>query len=154
MQSSTPPSLNERQTQSKVSTCLNPSAERKLSDLGTSRQYSSQRNLLNQTIKGADGLTDQRWSPIVAGIFRFISEWWNPWWRNQWKKFPHYWPFVRGIHWSPVNSPHKGQWHGALMFSLICTRIYGWVNNGEAGDLRRHRVHYDVIVMPLWNVWW
>ena len=21
---------------------------------------------------------------------------------------------------SPVNSPHKGQWHGALMFSLIC----------------------------------
>ena len=23
----------------------------------------------------------------------------------------------------------------------------GWVNNGEAGDLRRHRAHYDVIVM-------
>ena len=30
-----------------------------------------------------------------------------------------YWPFVRGIHRSPVNSPYKGQWHGALMFSLI-----------------------------------
>ena len=36
------------------------------------------------------------------------------------KHFPRYWPFVRGIHRWPVNSPHKGQWHGALMFSLIC----------------------------------
>ena len=36
------------------------------------------------------------------------------------KHFPRYWPFVWGIHWSPVNSPHKGQWRGALMFSLIC----------------------------------
>ena len=33
------------------------------------------------------------------------------------------------------------------MFSLIYTRINGWVNNGEAGDLRRYRAHYDVIVM-------
>ena len=65
----------------------------------------------------------------------------------KWKHFPRYWPFVRGIHRSPVNSPHKGQWCGALMFSLICTRINGWVNNGEAGDLRRHRAHYDVTVM-------
>ena len=40
----------------------------------------------------------------------------------------------------------KGQWRGALMFSLICARINSWVNNGEAGDLRRHRDHYDVIV--------
>ena len=41
----------------------------------------------------------------------------------------------------------KGQWRGALMFSLICVWINGWVNNREAGDLRRHRGHYDVIVM-------
>ena len=33
----------------------------------------------------------------------------------KWKHFPHYQPFVRGIHRSPVNSPHKGQWRGALM---------------------------------------
>ena len=39
----------------------------------------------------------------------------------QWKHFPRYWPFVRGIYRSPVNSPHKGQWRGALMFSFICT---------------------------------
>ena len=65
----------------------------------------------------------------------------------KWKHFPRYWPFVRGIHRSPVNSPHKGQWRGALMFSLICVRINGWVNNGEAGDLRRYRAHFDGTVM-------
>ena len=48
---------------------------------------------------------------------------------------------------SPVNSPHKGQWREALMFTLICARINGWVNNREAGDSRRYRAHYDVIVM-------
>ena len=51
------------------------------------------------------------------------------------------------IKWFPVNSPHKGQWRGALMFSLICAWINDWVNNREAGDLRRYRGHYDVIVM-------
>ena len=34
-------------------------------------------------------------------------------------------------------------------FSLICAWLNGWVNNGEAGDLRRHRAHYDVIVMSI-----
>ena len=67
----------------------------------------------------------------------------------KWKHFPRYWPFVRGIHRSPVTSPHKGQWRGALIFSLICARINGWVNTGEAGDLRRHGAHYDVIVMVI-----
>ena len=70
----------------------------------------------------------------------------EPWWRHQ--HFSRYWPFVRGIHRSTVNPPHKGQWRGALMFSLICVRINDWVNNREAGDLRCHCTHYDVIVMP------
>ena len=64
----------------------------------------------------------------------------------KWKHFPRYWPFVRGIHRSPVNSPHKGQWRGALMF-LMCVWINGCVNNREADDLRRNQAHYDVIVM-------
>ena len=63
----------------------------------------------------------------------------------KWKYFPRYWSFVRGIHRSPVNSPHKGQWRGALMFSLICPWTNGWVNNRKAGDLRRYSAHYDVI---------
>ena len=33
------------------------------------------------------------------------------------------------------------------MFSLICVWINDWVNNREAGDLRRYRAYYDVIVM-------
>ena len=65
----------------------------------------------------------------------------------KWKHFPRYWPFVWGIHRWPVNSPHKGQWRGALTFSLICAWINGSVNNGEAGDLRRYRSHYDAPVM-------
>ena len=61
--------------------------------------------------------------------------------------FPRYWPFVRGIHRLPVNSLHKSQWRGALIFSLICPWITSWVNNREYGDLRRHLAHYDVTVM-------
>ena len=55
---------------------------------------------------------------------------------------------------------HKGQWPGALMFSMICTWINSRVNNCEAGDLRRHHAHYDVIVMIFdrscintWQIW-
>ena len=66
---------------------------------------------------------------------------------SKWKHFPRYWPFVRGIHRSPVNSPHKDQWGGALMFSLVCAWINGWVNNRDAGDLKRHCAPYEPMVM-------
>ena len=52
----------------------------------------------------------------------------------------------------PVNSPHKGQWHRALIFSLICIWINDWVNNREAGDFRCYHAHYDVTLMPI--TWW
>ena len=65
----------------------------------------------------------------------------------KWKHFPRYWPFVRWIHRSPVNSPHKGQWRGTLRFSLIWAWTNGWINYQDAGDLRRHCTHYDVTVM-------
>ena len=65
----------------------------------------------------------------------------------KWKHFPRYWLFARGIHRSSVNFPQKRQWRGALMFSLICALTNGWVNNRGAGDLRRRRAHYAVIVM-------
>ena len=86
-------------------------------------------------------------APFVFDYFSSICRQWSL--HNdviKWKHFPRYWPFVRGIHMSPVNSPHKGQWRGALMFSLICF----WINNGEAGDLRRHRAHHNVTVM-VWH---
>ena len=47
----------------------------------------------------------------------------------------------------PGEFPHKGQWRGALMFSLICVWINDWVNNGEAGNFRCYPAHYDVTVM-------
>ena len=65
----------------------------------------------------------------------------------KWKHFPRNWPFVRGIHQWAVNSPHKGQWHGSLIFSLICAWTNGWVDNRNAGDLRRHHANWDVTVM-------
>ena len=66
------------------------------------------------------------------------------WWHHQMETFFALLALCAG------NSPHKGQWCGALMFSLICAWINAWVNNHETGDLRRHRAHYeiyDVIVM-------
>ena len=66
---------------------------------------------------------------------------------TKWKHFPRHWPFVRGIHRLLVNSLHKGQWRGALIFSLICAWIKSWVNNRKAGDLRQHGAHYDVTVI-------
>ena len=77
----------------------------------------------------------------------------------KWKHFPRYWPFVRGIHRWPVNSPHKGQWCGASVFSLICAWINGWVNNRElvietpSHSLWRHcneMSHYPASIH--WNI--
>ena len=50
----------------------------------------------------------------------------------KWKHFPRYWPFVRGIHQSPVSFPHKDQWRGALMFPLICAWTNDYVDNHDA----------------------
>ena len=93
------------------------------------------------------------WNSIITPEVCFhVYSWWRH--RFRWKHFPRYWPFVRGIHRSPVNSPHKGQWRGALMFSLICAWIKGWVNTREAGYLRRHRAHHDVTVMCVTKEHW
>ena len=64
----------------------------------------------------------------------------------KWKHFPRNWPFVQGIHRSPVNSPQRPVTRSFDIF-LICVWINDWVNNREAGDLRRYRAHYDVIVV-------
>ena len=53
----------------------------------------------------------------------------------KWKHFPRCWPFVRWIHWSPLNSPHEGRWRGALRFSLMSAWTNGWISNRDAGDL-------------------
>ena len=89
--------------------------------------------------------------PCSMQNYKTIVELRNKSWRNvihniwahddviKWKHFPRYWTFV-----------HRGQRRGALMFSLICAWINGWVNNHGAHYLRRHRAHYDVTVMLRW----
>ena len=74
---------------------------------------------------------------------------WVPWWRHQMEIFSALLALCAGNSPVPVNSPHKGQWRGTLMFPLICVWINGWINNREAGDLRRYRAHSDVIVMTI-----
>ena len=71
------------------------------------------------------------WSPLCLQM----SEHHN----IKWKQSSHYWPFVQGIHWPPVNSLHKGLWCVSLMFSLIYTWTNSWANNWDASDLRHHR---------------
>ena len=75
-------------------------------------------------------------------------------WVTYWviKNIPHHDDVIKWKH-SPRNWPHKGQWRGALMFSLICVWINDWVNNREAGDLRRYRAHFDVTVLFSKQVW-
>ena len=63
----------------------------------------------------------------------------------KWKHFPRYWPFVRGIHRSPVNSPHKGQWRRASMFFFylrlnkrLSKQSWGWWFETLSRPLWRH----------------
>ena len=69
------------------------------------------------------------------------------WWHHQMETFSVLLAICAGNSPVPVNSPHKGQWRGALMFSLICAWINSLVNDRGAGDLRRSHSHYDIHVM-------
>ena len=69
----------------------------------------------------------------------------------KWKRQRH-WPFLRGIHRSPVNSLHNSQWGGALMFPLICAWTNVWAKNQDAVDLSHYRAHFDAIVMLLYII--
>ena len=63
----------------------------------------------------------------------------------KWKHFPRYWPWDFTGHW--LISRTKASDAELWCFLWSAPWINGWVNNREAGDLRRHRAHYDVIVM-------
>ena len=78
----------------------------------------------------------------------------SPRWRHQMETFSALLALYVGN--SPVTGefPHKGQWRGALIFSLICVWTNGWVNNRNFGDFRRHRAHYDVTVTQCFSNWW
>ena len=75
---------------------------------------------------------------------RIFDSYTHSWWRHQKEIFSALLALCAGIDRSPVNSPHKGQWRGALILFLMGAWIHGWVNNREDADLRRHRAHHDV----------
>ena len=63
----------------------------------------------------------------------------------KWEHFPRYWPFVRGIHRSPVNFTHKGQWRVALIFFFnsrlnkrLSKQSWGWWFETPSSSLWRH----------------
>ena len=81
----------------------------------------------------------------------------------KWKCFPRYWSFVSGIHRSLVNSPHKGKWRGALMFSLNCAlnkqlseQSWGWWFETPLRSLWRHcndcSIKYELPWAPFTNM--
>ena len=84
-------------------------------------------------------LRGNRFHSMMSSCAQFFTIFLLIWWRScqmmddenhhndviKRKHFPRHWPFLRGIHRSPVNSPHKGQWCGALMFSLIFAWTHG-----------------------------
>ena len=59
--------------------------------------------------------------------------------------------FLRGIHWSPLDSPHKDQWRGTLMFSLICAWTNGCANNRDVGDLNAIALFYVTLMILTFN---
>ena len=84
---------------------------------------------------------------LVNEVCCFLGGGQFAWWRHQMETGSSLLAICAGNSPATVNSPHKDQWRGALMFSLIWTWINDWVNSRESGDLWRHRAHCDVIVM-------
>ena len=63
------------------------------------------------------------------------------------KRFPRHWPSVRGIHRSPVDSPHKSSVRKDMIFSLMLALTRCWQNDRVAGDFRGHDANCDVTLM-------
>ena len=88
-----------------------------------------------------------KWGPMAIGRGSPPEQ--LSWWRHQMETFFKLLALCAGNSPVPGEFPAQRPVTRSLMFSLICARINGWVNKREAGDLRRYRAYYDVIVM-LW----
>ena len=96
---------------------------------------------------GADQYCEPQMGCWQNGLFGYLGEIWKKW-RHQRERL---------LALCGGNSPVTGEFPSQRpvtwsfdIFSLICARIYGWINNREAGDVRRHRphyAHYDIIVI-------
>ena len=73
----------------------------------------------------------------------------DAWWRHQMETFSALLAICAGNSLVPGEFPTQ---RPVTQSSDVYFDLRGWVNNREAGDLRRHRTHYDVIVMGMVNV--
>ena len=87
-------------------------------------------------------LLNWAWMGFLGVYFTNIE-----WWRHQMEIFSALLVLCAEIQRLLVNSPHKGQWRGALVFSLISAWKNVWVNDRDAVYLRRYRAHYEVAIM-------
>ena len=77
-------------------------------------------------------------------------------WRHQMEAFPRYWPFVLGIHRSPMNSPHKRPVTLTLM-SLWCVCLHKLLNkqsNDRWFETTWRRNTCDVTVICVMGIHW
>ena len=81
-----------------------------------------------------------------------------------WKHVPHHWPFVRGIHWSLVDSPHKGPVMGNfdVFFDVALNKLLNkqlncqwfeipWHHFSEYGQASHHG-RFKWHRAPIWDV--
>ena len=115
--------------------------------------------VFSRTLRGVVGVVSCVGVVVVGGVRVVLATsfqhrqpvreiWAHTWWRHQMETFSallgHLCGEFTGHRWIPCTEASDAQLWG---FSLICAWINGWVNNRGAGDLRRHRAHYDVTVM-------
>ena len=68
------------------------------------------------------------------------------WWRHQMETFSASLVLCDRSRWIPRTKASDAE---LWCFLWSASELNGWVNNREAGDLRRHRGHYDVNVMKI-----
>ena len=73
----------------------------------------------------------------------------------KWKHCPRYWPFVRGIHRPPVNSPHNCQLRRVLIFDLrlnkwLSKQSWSWWFETPSCSLWRHCNEKNLFMLVFW----
>ena len=80
--------------------------------------------------------------------------WGDEWWCHDmimtWQWFPHYWPYVRGIHGSLLDSADKGPVTVTLIFPLLLAWISCWTNRRVVSAFRWHDAH---VISPWCTIW-
>ena len=89
------------------------------------------------------------WRIFVPFPLAFLHECFTPWWRHQMETFSVLLALCAGN--SPITGEFPAQRPVTRSFDVSFDRawINCWVNNPETSDLRRYRVHYDVTIRNL-----